>query len=82
MKVYVCIKSGTGGYSDYDNCDLHIQTLEVSETPRVGDTISINCSNKPIKSYLVREVNRHYNIPEENESWDGCEFITAYVIPC
>ena len=82
MKISVNIKSGTGGYLDYDGCDLLVEKLEVAETPRVGDTITINKEGKTLASYLVRGVNRHYNIPKENGSWKYGEHITVYVIPC
>ena len=82
MKISVNVKSGTGGWYDYEGCDKNIIDLNTEFIPRVGDILDIAKEGEKMMSYLVREVNIHYNIPKENGKWIYGEFITVYVIPC
>lgn len=67
----VCVKSGTNGYSDYDNCDLVLyRGIKSNNIPRKDDIITVDHGLR----LLVREVKRSYLI-EKN-----MEFITVYVI--
>jgi hypothetical protein len=81
MKFSVNIKSGTGSHYDCDNCDLHVVDLESDNIPQANEIINISREEETIESYLVRSVERHYNIPKENGKWKYEEFITVYVIP-
>lgn len=45
-KYDVKIKSGTGQYYDYDNCDLLLKRCETHFLPRIGETIQINLSKE------------------------------------
>lgn len=72
IKVSFNIKSGTAGYYNRDNCDLHIADIKVSSVPNTGDYIAI-MSDK-LEKYLVTSVNRLYLDDDQ-------EFITVYVIP-
>lgn len=81
MKFSVNIKNGTGGYADYDDCDLHIIDLESDSIPRKDEIIYISREGKTVESYLVTSVERQYNIPKKNGEWKYGEFINIYVIP-
>lgn len=81
-KYEILVKSGTGQYYDYDNCDCLIKECETPFLPRIGETIKINFNetnpktgNKCIQYYkfLVRDI--QYWI---NENKNG---IYVYVIP-
>ena len=41
-KYEILIKSGTGQYYDYGNCDCLIKKCETPFLPRIGETIQIN----------------------------------------
>lgn len=68
---YVSIKSGTSGWSDYDNCDKQIAKIPSDNIPSVGDTLGITG-----EYYLVREVKRVYNLPPVTYG----EWIYVYVV--
>ena len=68
---YVNIKSGTSGWSDYDNCDKQIAEIPSDNIPSIGDTLEIDS-----ELYLVREVRRAYNLPPVTFG----EWIYVYVI--
>ncbi|MFT8349258.1 hypothetical protein [Clostridium saccharoperbutylacetonicum] len=72
MKFSVNIKGET---------DEHITDLESDSIPQANEVIQISKECKPIKSYLVKSVERYYNIQKENETWKYKEFITVYVSP-
>ena len=81
-KYEILIKSGTGQYYDYGNCDCLIKKCETPFLPRIGETIQINFNKinentgkKCIQYYkfLVRDI--QYWI---NEDKNG---IYVYVIP-
>ena len=82
-KYEIKIKSGTGQYYNYDNCDCLIKKCETPFLPRIGETIQISFNDeinqitgeKCIRYYkfLVRDI--QYWI---NENKNG---IYVYVIP-
>lgn len=75
----VAVKSGTNGYSDYDNCDLILAEIPSNNIPNVGDILEFgDKDNKKVKRYLVRAVKRFYN--HQNEKHKFGEWIYVYVI--
>lgn len=75
----VMVKSGTNGYSDYDNCDMMLAEIPSNNVPNVGDTLEFgDKENRNIKRYLVREVRRTFN--HENDKHEFGEWIYVYVI--
>lgn len=75
----VAIKSGTNGYSDYDNCDKIIAEIPSSNIPNEGDYLYFgDKDNRNKNKYLVREVKRTYNHANDKHSF--CEWIYVYVI--
>jgi hypothetical protein len=72
MKFDVCIKSGTCNYSDYDDCDMLLQTITSEQLPNKGDEISLYTGEDGYIEYLVTNVHRSF---ENNE-----EYNTVYVI--
>lgn len=77
-KYDISIKSGTGGWYDYDGCDKCVAKLETHFLPRVGETIQILTKDENKKSnyisYLIRDVNYWYIDKDKNG-------INVYVIP-
>ena len=86
--ISILVKSGTGGYYDYDNCDLRLKTIEYDDftIPRIGETIRIledndsgrisEITKEPVQEmhkYLVRDI-EHW-IADENHGID------IYVVP-
>lgn len=75
----VAVKSGTNGYSDYDNCDMILAEIPSDNIPRVGDILEFGDKNNGNqKRYLVREIKHIFN-----HKTDKCEFgewIYVYVI--
>lgn len=75
----VAIKSGTSGYANYDNCDLHVVEIPSNNIPQKGDILEFgDKENRNDKRYLVTEVKRIYN--HKNEKHDFGEYIYVYVI--
>lgn len=75
----VKVKSGTNGYSDYDNCDMLIAEIPSNSIPNVGDTLTFgDKENRNWKSYLVRGVERSFN--HKNDKHEFQEWISIYVI--
>lgn len=75
----VAVKSGTNGYSEYDNCDMKLAEIPSNNIPRVGDILEFgNNENRDKTRYLVREVKRTIN--HENDNHDFGEWIYVYVI--
>lgn len=77
MKFSICIKSGTCGHEDYDQCDLLVkENIETDQLPTNGEYISLSEKDKNgwwiETKYLVMEVVRSY----VNDK----EFNTVYVI--
>lgn len=87
MTISINIKSGTGGYYDYDGCDMHIKNVSTNNfpIPRIGETIEILEDNdkkrmnakgeilKEYHDYLVTDV-KYRIIPNGN-------YVEVYVIP-
>lgn len=87
MTISINVKSGTGGYYDYDGCDLRLKKMENSNfpIPRIGESIEIwedddkkRTNDKGIilktyHQYLVSDV--RYWITDEKYG------VTVYVIP-
>lgn len=87
MNISINIKSGTGGYYDYDSCDLCIKEIKDDNfpIPRIGESIDILEKNdaerkfqngkflKELHQYLVTDV--HYWMNENNYG------VTVYVVP-
>lgn len=76
----VAIKSGTNGYSDFDNCDKILAEFPSNNIPHVGDILEFGDTpdNRNWNRYLVREVKRTYN--HKNDKHDFGEWIYVYVI--
>lgn len=82
----VMVKNGTGGWSDYDNCNyLVVKDMTTPYIPRQGEVLRIQretkrineLTNKPDKefiNFLVREVEYWYFDKEHNG-------VTIYVVP-
>jgi hypothetical protein len=87
MNISINIKSGTGGYYNYDNCDLCVKkiTYENFPIPRVGEILELLEDNdkritnsngvilKEYHQYLVNNVN--YWISNNDYG------VTIYVVP-
>lgn len=87
MNISIYIKSGTGGYFDYDGCDLRVASIEKENfpIPRIGESIDVledddkkrtNLKGEIIKKYhqyLVTDV--HYWISDDNHG------VAIYVVP-
>lgn len=70
IKFDVCIKSGTSGYWDDDNCNMLIKAeVETEQLPSKGDYIFLDTVDIP---YLVTDVFRSF--------LKNGEFNTVYVI--
>lgn len=70
IKFDVCIKSGTSGYWDEDNCDMLLKRdIKTNQIPSKGDYLYLD---KGHESYLVTKVRRTF---VNNEEWN-----TVYVI--
>lgn len=87
MNISINIKSGTGGYFDYDGCDLCLKEIENENfpIPRIGESIDILEDNdkketnskgnvfKVYHQYLVSDI--HYWISDSSYG------VTIYVLP-
>jgi hypothetical protein len=74
----VAKKSGSNGYSDYDNCDCVLGEVPSNDIPRVGDIIDIDFgTGKGRRKLLVREIKRSINLPIEKYPFG--EWIYVYV---
>lgn len=76
MGFNVYIKSGTNNYFDYDGVDLYVAEIESSNIPKKDDILIIYREGKEEK-YLVRQIERHYNL--KGKKLMG-EDISVYVI--
>lgn len=88
MTISIYIKSGTGGYSDYDGCDRLVKEFKNSKfpIPRINESIEILEPNdakrtnqngevlKEYHQYLVTDV-RYWIIDEERNG------VSIYVVP-
>lgn len=80
------VKSGTGGYSDYDACDLSIfREIEAETLPRIGEKISFIQKVKEqyvTRFFLVTDINYHIGyICNDNRSNVNISNITVCGIP-
>lgn len=83
MELSINIKSGTGGYADYDGCDMIIKRITSANlyVPRIGETIKIFTDCKTCADNLAPTVIEYkvidvvYDIYSEN-----CDVI-VYVVP-
>lgn len=87
MDISIYVKSGTGGYNDYDDCDLLLKRLstDIFPIPRIGESIDILEDNDEKKTnpdgailqefheYLVTDV--RYWINGDNGG------VSVYVVP-
>lgn len=82
MEISICVKSNTGGYYDYDDCNLLLKKLNSEQMPylpRVGEHLNIleyverNSPRKEYHDYLVTEI--CHDIGEEPVD------VIIYVVP-
>ena len=84
MYIAVKIKSGTGGYSDYDGIDYPVAKIECNNQeaiiPRIGETLTLNGLHGPSDTeyhdYLVRDVRYLYDRAEDKHV-----YVDVYVVP-
>ena len=87
MNISVCIKSGTGGYYDYDGCDLCLKKIEYENfpIPRIGETIEILEENDEKRTNYKGEVLKefHQYLVRDVRYWmaDNTYGVTIYVVP-
>lgn len=82
-KYKIKIKSGTGQYYDYDNCDLLLKECETPFLPRVGEIIQINF-NDEINPTTGKKCIRYYNfLVRDIQYWisEDRNGIDVYVVP-
>jgi hypothetical protein len=87
MNISINIKSGTGGYDEYDGCDFCVKKIEYENfpIPRIGESIDIREDNDKkianIKGEILKEyheylvTNVHYWIADNSYG------VTIYVVP-
>lgn len=82
MEISICVKSNTGGYCDYDDCDLLLKKIDSEQMPylpRVGEHINIleqverDSDRKEYHDYLVTEI--CYDVAEKPVD------VRIYVVP-
>ena len=87
MYISINIKSGTGGYYDYDGCDLCIKEIEYENfpIPRVGESIDILEDNDEKKTSSKGKVLKelHKYLVNDICYWivDNDYGVTVYVVP-
>jgi hypothetical protein len=75
----VAVKSGTNGYSDFDNCDMILAEISSKNIPKIGDMLEFgDKDNRNKNCYLVRDIKRTFN--RKNDEQDFGEWIYVYVI--
>lgn len=82
-KYKIKIKSGTGQYYDYGNCDLLLKECETPFLPRVGEIIQINF-NDEINPTTGKKCIRYYNfLVRDIQYWisEDRNGIDVYVVP-
>ena len=87
MVISINVKSGTGGYSDYDGCDLCIKEIESENfpIPRIGESLDIMEDNDRKrtndKGKILQEF--HTYLVTDVRYWlcDDDYGVTIYVIP-
>lgn len=73
-EISINIKSGIGGYEDYDGCDLCVETVYLDVVPR-KDEIFILQKRGNTHKFLISDVIYSYGW-ESKRTW-----YTLYVIP-
>lgn len=87
MNISVNIKSGTGGYYDYDDCDLCIRNIKYENfpIPRIGESIDILEDNDRKKVNLKGDILKEYHqyLVRDIRYWvnDSDYGVTIYVVP-
>jgi hypothetical protein len=76
------IKSGTCGWSNYDNCDLCLQTIKRQDNqfviPPIGSKVTINTKNRMSDKYIVNDIEIFYGDFKDTE-FDNT-YIHIYVL--
>lgn len=74
IEFSLSMKSGTGGYEDYDNCDLILKSVMLTETlPRTGETIQCKVKDS-YRTFLIQEIRHIFN---DNK----CDRTVLYCVP-
>lgn len=87
MNISVEIKSGTGGYYDYDGCSMQVVKITQKDfpIPRVGETLSVLEDNDKKRTNVKGEVLKEYHdyLVTEVFYWiaNNNYGVTIYVIP-
>ena len=87
MIISINIKSGTGGYYDYDGCDLCLKKIENENfpIPRIGESIDILEDNDKKKTNSRGDVFKIYHqyLVSDIRYWisDNSYGVTIYVLP-
>ena len=87
MMMSVYVKSGTGGYSDYDGCDLLVKVIptDTIPVPRIGESIDILEDNDDKKTNAKGEILKEYHsyLVTDVHYWvcDNSGGISVYVVP-
>lgn len=83
-KYNINIKSGTGGWYDYDGCDYSFGEFKTQFIPRIGETISINLETDKVNPNTKKPLFRYYNfLVRDVVHWisnNGSSGTTVYVI--
>lgn len=87
MDISISIKSGTGGYYDYDGCDLCVTNIENENfpIPRIGETIDVLEDNdKKRKNFDGKIIREYHQYLVTNVCYcisDNDYDVTIYVVP-
>lgn len=87
MIISINIKSGTGGYYDYDGCDLCLKKIENENfpIPRIGESIDILEDNDKKKTNSSGDIFKIYHqyLVNDIRYWisDNSYGATIYVLP-
>ena len=87
MNISVEIKSGTGGYYDYDGCSMQVAKITQKDfpIPRVGETLSVLEDDDKKRTNVKGEVFKEYHdyLVTEVFYWiaNNSYGVTIYVIP-
>ena len=87
MNISINIKSGTGGYYNYDGCDLCLSEIknENFPIPRIGESIDILENNDKKKTNSKGDILKEYHqyLVSDVRYWiaDNSYGVTIYVLP-
>lgn len=88
MTISIYIKSGTGGYSDYDGCDRLVKEFKDTNfpIPRINETIEILEPNDAKRTNQNGEVLKEYHqyLVTDVRYWIGHNDrygVNVYVVP-